>query len=137
MSVPEKHPHIDNATEAQLALLLAGKAPAMRELYLEAHRLLLDALPGAAYSTDCQDGMTSYGIRQYGYDGWGMAALAAHAKWVSLMFMRGAKLVDEDGLLEGSGKLMRHVKLRSAEQLARRREAMQTLIAQAARLNGC
>lgn len=135
MNIPEKHPHIDNATEAQLAELLADKAPAMRKLYLETHRLLLDTLPDAAYSTDCQDGMTSYGIRQYGYDGWGMAALAAHAKWVSLMFMRGAMLAGEDGLLEGSGKLMRHVKLRSAEQLAQRRDALQTLIAQAARLN--
>ena len=135
MSVQEKHPHIDNATEAQLAELLADKAPAMRELYLETHRLLLDALPDAAYSTDCKDGVTGYGIRQYGYDGWGMAALAAHAKWVSLMFMRGVKLTDDDGLLEGSGKLMRHVKLRSAEQLGQRRETLLALIAQATRLN--
>jgi hypothetical protein len=64
-----------------------------------------------------------------------MAALAAHAKWVSLMFMRGAKLTDDEGLLEGSGKLMRHVKLRSAERLSQRREALLALIAQAARLN--
>jgi hypothetical protein len=135
MSVQEKHPHIDNATEAQLAELLADKAPTMRELYLETHRLLLDALPNATYSTDCKDGVTSYGIRQYGYDGWGMTALAAHAKWVSLMFMRGAKLTDGDGLLEGSGKLMRHVKLRSAEQLGQRRETLLALVAQAARLN--
>jgi hypothetical protein len=135
MTVQKKHPHIDNATEAQLAELLADKAPAMRELYLETHRLLLDALPDATCATDCQDGVTSYGIRQYGYDGWGMAALAAHAKWVSLMFMRGAKLTDDDGLLEGSGKLMRHVKLRSAEQLAQRREGLLGLIAQAARLH--
>jgi metal-dependent hydrolase (beta-lactamase superfamily II) len=42
MSVQEKHPHIDNATGAQLAELLADKAPAMGELYLETHRLLLE-----------------------------------------------------------------------------------------------
>ncbi len=135
MSKPEKHPHIDNASEEQLAELLADKPPAMGQLYLELHRLLLAALPEVMYSTDGKDGMTSYGIRQYGYDGWGMIALGAYAKWVSLMFMRGAKLPDPDGLLEGCGKLMRHVKLRSADQLEERREALSRLIREAATLN--
>jgi hypothetical protein len=135
VSAKEKHPHLDNATEEQIAELLEGKTPAMRQLYLDIHRLLLSALPDLTYTTDCHDGVTSYGIRQYGYDGWGMAALAAHSKWVSLFFMRGVKLTDSEGLLEGSGKLLRHVKLRSPEQLAQQREALLALIATAARIN--
>lgn len=135
MSAKEKHPHLDNATEEEIAELLEGKAPAMRQLYLDIHRLLLATLPDLTYSTDCHDGMTSYGIRQYGYDGWGMAALAAHSRWVSLFFMRGVGLMDSDGLLEGSGKLLRHLKLRSPEQLQQRRQALLTLIEEATRLN--
>jgi hypothetical protein len=135
VSSQDKHPHIDNATEAQLAELLEDKSPAMRQLYLEVHRLLLQTLPDVVYSTDAKDGMTSYGIRQYGYDGWGMAALGAHAKWVSLMFMRGAALKNDAGLLEGSGKLMRHIKLRSSEQLEQQRAALVALLEEAARLN--
>jgi hypothetical protein len=135
MSTPEKHPHIDAATDAQIAELLQGKTPAMRELYLDTHRLVLETLPDVAYSIDAKDGVTGYGARQYGYSGWGMLALAAHARWVSLMFMRGAELEDSDGLLEGTGKQMRHVKLRSAEHLEQRRDGLRRLIQAAARLN--
>ena len=135
MSTSAKHPHIEMATEAQLADLLQAKTADIGQIYLEAHRLLLETLPDVVYATDCTDGMTSYGARQYGYDGWGMAALAAHAKWVSLVFMRGTSLKDENHLLEGTGKNMRHVKLRSLEAFARRRPGLQALIEQAVGLN--
>jgi hypothetical protein len=130
-----KHPHIETPTEEQLAGLLQDKSPDLRQIYLDTHRLVLETLPDVAYSVDSKDGMTGYGARQYGYDGWGVAALAAHTKWVSLMFMRGADLADPEGLLEGSGKKMRHVKLRSAEAFEERREALREMIAAAARRN--
>jgi hypothetical protein len=135
MGTTAKHPHLEMATEAQLADLLRDKTADIGQIYLEAHRLLLETLPDVVYATDCTDGMTGYGARQYGYDGWGMAALAAHAKWVSLLFMRGVDLEDKEGLLEGAGKKMRHVKLRSLEAFAQRRPGLQALIEQAARLN--
>jgi hypothetical protein len=132
---PEKHPHIEQPTEAQLVEVLADKADAIRQLYLEVHRLVVKTLPDVRFAVDCKDGMTGYGARQYGYDGWGMGALAAHTNWVSLAFMRGADLPDPAGLLEGTGKKVRHVKVRSAEQLAERREALVALIEAAAGLN--
>jgi hypothetical protein len=135
MTASAKHPHIDNPAEEQLAGLLEGKPPALRELYLALHRLILATLPDVQYRSDCTDGMTSYGMRQYGYDGWGMAALAAHARWVSLHFMHGVLLPDEAGVLEGSGKQLRHVKLRSAENLATHRDAIITLLRAAHTLN--
>ncbi|MFO7538456.1 MAG: DUF1801 domain-containing protein [Chloroflexota bacterium] len=127
-----KHPHIERPTEAQLNDLLQDKSPDLRQIYLDTHRLLLETLPDVAYSVDSKDGVTGYGARQYGYDGWGLAALAAHSKWVSLMLMRGANLADPHGLLEGSGKNMRHVKLRSAKAFEERREALRQLITAAA-----
>jgi hypothetical protein len=135
VSPKEKHPHIESASEEQLTALLQDKSALLRQLYLDTHRLVLESLPRVTYSTDCTDGVTGYGIGQYGYGGWGMLALAAHANWVSLMFFRGADLQDQDGLLEGTGKKMRHVKLRSSEQFAQRCNALRTLIEEASRLN--
>ena len=64
-----------------------------------------------------------------------MAALSAHNKWVSLVFMRGADLEDRDELLESTGKKMQHVKLRSPEQFEERRSALSRLIKAASKLN--
>jgi len=136
MGPTPKHPHIYLPTDDQIAELLQTKATEVRDLYLEVHRLVLETLPDIAYSVDCHDGDMGYGARQYGYDGWGMGALAAHGKWVSLTFIRGADLEAPEGLLEGSSKTMRHVKLRSPAQLAERREALRELLLAAAKLNG-
>ena len=132
MSPDDKHPHVERPSDEALAALLGSKSETVREVYLAAHRLVLETLPDVAYSTDLVDGVTGYGVRQYGYGGWGLAALAAHAKWASLMFMRGADLDDPDGLLEGTGKKMRHVKLRSLEEFDARRDALRRLIEAAA-----
>ncbi len=133
---PAKHPHADGASTAQLADLLDGHDPAVRDTYLALHALILDVLPDVAHSTDLTDAMTGYGRRQYGYDGWGMTALGANRRWASLMFMRGAHLPDPAGILEGTGKNMRHVKVRSLEQLEERREAIRALLETAAGAGG-
>ncbi len=122
-------------SEQQLADLVESRAPVIRQLYLDTHALVLETLPDVEYSVDTEDSMIGYGARQYGYDGWGMAALGAYTKWVSLMFMRGVDLEDPDGLLEGTGKSMRHVKLRSLKALGERREALVRMIEAAATLN--
>ncbi len=104
ISSKEKHPHIESPSVEQLAGVLQSNTPMVRQLYLNTHLLVLETLPDTVYSVDCQDGQVGYGARQYGYNGWGMAALSAHNKWVSLVFMRGADLEDSDRLLEGNGK---------------------------------
>ncbi|MCC6312062.1 MAG: DUF1801 domain-containing protein [Trueperaceae bacterium] len=133
----DKHPHEDGASDERLAELLAAKTrPAeVRDTYLAAHRLVRGALSDVRWSTDLVDVATGYGAHQYGYGGWGMAALMAHAKWVSLVFMRATELDDRSGLLEGTGKALRHVKLRSLEELEACRAALCDLVAQARRLN--
>lgn len=135
MSSGKTNPHIDQPTEEQLADLLHGKEPAIAEVYMEAHRLLLELLPDIIYSVDCKDGVIGYGARQYGYDGWGMAAVAPHKKWTSILFLRGADLPDPGGLLEGTGKKMRHAKVRSLEEFEERRGAIRDLIQAAATVN--
>lgn len=93
---------------------------------------MLDSVPGVVFSVDTVDGAIGYGARQFGYDGWGMAALTPYAGWVSLGLLRGAALDDPHGLLEGTGALVRHAKLRSAEELSARREPIRELLEAAA-----
>ena len=69
------------------------------------------------------------------YSDWGMAALSPHKGWVSLVLFRAGVLEDPDGLLEGSGALVRHVKLRSIEELAARRDTLKRLIEAAVSIN--
>ena len=42
-------------------------------------------------------------------------ALIPHAGWVNLQLADGALLPNPDGLIEGTGKKIRHIKVRSAE----------------------
>ena len=136
MAPAEKHPHIAMPSEADLAALIERVRPVLRDPYLAAHRLVIEALPDIRSAVDTTDGGIGYGARQFGYDGWGMAALAPHKGWVSLVFFRGTSLEDPQGLLEGTGAAVRHVKLRSLDELAARREPLRDLLRAAARLNG-
>ena len=52
---------------------------------------------------------------------------------VTFIFLRGAALPDPEGLLEGTGKSVRHVKVRTVEDL--KRPALKKLIVEAAKLN--
>ncbi len=49
----------------------------------------------------------------------GYAYIMPHAGWINLGFYRGASLPDPEGLLEGTGAAMRHVKVRTLEEAAR------------------
>lgn len=49
----------------------------------------------------------------------GFCAVAPHKNWVNLQFYAGTDLPDPSNLLEGTGKSMRHVKVRSSDDLGR------------------
>lgn len=115
-------------SSAELAHLILDKQPTHHELYLEAHRFIVEVVPDIRYSVDLVDGAIGYGSRQFGYDGWGMAALMPHKGWVSLVLFRGATLDDPADLLEGTGAMVRHVKLRSLEELVAQREPFTRLL---------
>lgn len=56
------------------------------------------------------------GVPSYWGDA-GLLYLADHSRHVNLGFTHGARLADRDRLLEGTGKNLRHVKIRSKEDL--------------------
>jgi len=70
------------------------------------------------------------GMPCYWGDGGARLYIADHAKHVNLGFHRGAQLADPDALLEGTGKGLRHVKIRSKADLT---PALARLVARAAR----
>ena len=49
----------------------------------------------------------------------GYAYIMPNKKWVNLGFYKGAVLADEIGLLEGTGKKLRHIKMHSLEDANR------------------
>jgi hypothetical protein len=59
----------------------------------------------------------------------GYAYIMPFRSWVNLGFFRGTSLVDPQGLLEGTGAKLRHVKIRSLEDAERR--AVRELIEEA------
>lgn len=128
------HPHIERPSDAELAELIAARPEAVRETYLALHRLLLDAVPEVEASVDTVDAQIGYGAHQFGYNGWGMAAISPHAKWVTFHLMGGARLPDPDGLLQG-GTAMRHVKLQSPAQVAELEAPLRAWLAAARQLN--
>ena len=75
----------------------------------------------------------SWPIR-YSIAGLNVCGIGDYPRWVSVYFFRGAEMDDPDGLLEGSGKGMRHVKLREPKDADR--PALKKLIRQAFRMGG-
>ena len=88
---------------------LAGRDRTVRPIAAAACGLLDEGLPKARQAI------------KWGYPTWvgagNVAAVADHESHVNLQFYRGARLPDPQGLLEGTGKEMRHVKLRQAKDL--------------------
>ena len=142
MSKETKHPHKENPSNEEIREVLkqasSTKDSEMKDVYLAVHNEILRALPDIRFSMDLKDGKMGYGAKQYGYDGWGIAGLVAHSKWVNLHFMRGADLEakDSSGALEGKGKQLRHMKFKSVEEVEKKEKILQDLLKMAAALNG-
>ena len=135
MASSKTHRRVERPSLAQLTGLVKDKSPAIRRLYLDTHRLVVETIPDIEHSVDCKDAQVGYGARQYGHDGWGMAALSPFSKWVSLGFVRGKALDDPDRVLEGAGTTTRHLRLRSPEDLVRAAPSIRRFLKAAARLN--
>ena len=92
---------------------LKGYSPQVREIAVKARELILSVLPDATEKV-----YPGWKVIQYGA-GADMksvfAAISPQRERVNLGLANGAALPDPDGLLEGDGKAIRHVKLTSPE----------------------
>lgn len=83
-----------------------------------ARRLVLDVLPDAREMLDRPDGLVAYatGPRPM-KDFW--AAVVPHTRYVNLQLANGALVEDPAGIVEGTGKRIRHVKLHTVDDVDR------------------
>ena len=82
-----------------------------REITLCLRRLILDIFPDGFEHIDSKSGIMAYGFNTTPE---GLVfAIVPHMKYVNLIFGRGTQIPDPYRLLAGTGKQVRHVKIRS------------------------
>ncbi len=98
--------------------LLAEHSPQIQELALAARRRVLEVNPQA--HEEVESGWGGYLLfKQLAGAGTTVCWLSLHKKHVSLGFSQGGELADPAGLLQGTGKNSRHVKLKALQDVAR------------------
>ena len=108
--------------------LLASTEPALRPLCSALRDLIRSLHADAVELVWMRQHIASYGIgpkkMRHHY-----ALIAPHSTHVNVGIYHGATLDDPAGLLEGTGQAMRHVKIRSAAEIAQ--PALRALLRQA------
>ncbi len=111
-----------------IEILYPGNTPEIQELGGQARQLVLSVHPQAH-----EDIETAWGgyllFKQVAGAGNTVCWLSLHKKHVSIGFPNGTEMSDPEGLLEGSGKRQRHVKIKKAPDL--QRPALRKLLEQA------
>lgn len=101
--------------------LLDDSTPEVRAIFLAALDLVRDVMPDANGQLDLPDRLVAFGHGSPG--GTRMRdfaiALIPHRAHVNVQLADGALLENPDGLVEGTGKRIRHVKCRSVEDVGR------------------
>ena len=110
--------------------VVRDRSPEIQEIARLARALIVGTLPKITEVPWPKEGSAGYGV--------GQKKMSEHFCYIALQkahvnvgFLYGVDLPDPSGLLEGSGKLLRHVKLRSVADV--RKPALLTLIRKASR----
>lgn len=105
------------AAGESIAQLIERHAPIVRETALHLRELVLRLAPDAIETVDAPDHLLAYGWSERMRDL--VFAIAPHTAHVNLQLADGALLPDPTGIVEGTGKRIRHVKCRSTDDVAR------------------
>ncbi len=107
--------------DADLATLLEPHTPTVRDVFGALRALARDVMPDAQEQVDLPDRVLAFGFGPRG--GVRMRGLAVglipHTAHVNVQLADGALLDDPSGIVEGTGKRIRHVKCRSLDDVAR------------------
>jgi hypothetical protein len=101
----------DAAVEADVAKLLAEHPPEQQAIEHALRTTIRREFPGAVEQVDFGNKLIAFGrsMKMRGL----LFALIAHKSWVNLQLADGAELPDPNGRIEGTGKRIRHIKIRS------------------------
>jgi hypothetical protein len=117
---------------------LKNVAPAVRPILVAARKAVKTAAPNAeetAYqSRPPKSPSAMWKLARYSIDGENVAGLGTFSSHSTLYFYRGRELEDDGGLLEGGGKDMRFIRLRSVADVER--PAVKRLVRMAFKLGG-
>lgn len=92
---------------------LDATAPAVADIARAVRRTVLAGFPGAIEWFDPGNGLLALGSRRAMRDLY--FAIIPHKSWVNLQLADGVDLPNPDGRIEGTGKRIRHAKVRSVE----------------------
>ena len=103
----------DSAEALAFDRYLADKRPAVAETARALRATVLAGFPGAVETFDGADGLLAIGpgasIRAFWF------AIIPHTAHVNLQLADGVDLPNPDGRIEGTGKRVRHIKVRSED----------------------
>lgn len=105
---------IPNAARSTFQELLSGVDPPLVKIARELRKLILAVDPEAVETVRLGDNAATYGIGPKKMTQ-GYAYIMPLREYVNLGFYQGALLRDPKGLLEGTGKGLRHVKVRHSK----------------------
>ena len=92
--------------------------PRMRPIARRLREIVVEVDPDTVEVVRLGDRAATYGVGPKKMSE-GYAYILPHKNWVNLGFYMGAILPDPAGLMEGTGKKLRHVKVRSVEDAGR------------------
>jgi hypothetical protein len=95
---------------------LGSHAPDVQAAARALEAIIREELPDVVVQYDPGNGLLAFGRSMRMRDL--LFALIPHAGWVNLQLADGAHLPNPDGLIEGTGKKIRHIKVRSAAAAA-------------------
>ncbi len=106
------------ASEASLAFdgFLDASPPAIAEVARALRLTVCAGAPDLIETFDAADGLLAFGTGSSRRAFW--FAIVPHTAHVNLQLADGAELPNTDGRIEGTGKRIRHVKVRSVEDAA-------------------
>lgn len=94
--------------------LLAMTEEPLRAVAAALREAICEVDPNACEVVRLGDRAATYGVGPRKMKD-GYAYILPHKSWINLGFYQGVDLMDSEGLLEGTGAKMRHVKIRSLD----------------------
>lgn len=101
------------SVDAQLDELLSGSSPEMAAVARELRAVVAEALPDGTEQVDFGNRLLAIGRSMKMRDL--LFAIIPHSAHVNLQLADGIDLPNPDGLIEGTGKRIRHIKVRSVQ----------------------
>jgi hypothetical protein len=123
----------DAATEARIESFVAKYTPAIAAQLRDARKRLRARFPRGVEMVFDNYNALVFGIGPTDKSRDAFISIAGYPRWVTLFFLDGASLHDPEGLLQGDGKQVRGIRLRTPQDIDS--PAVGALVAQAAALH--